>query len=225
MLRRHIALSAALAAALFSSTAANAQVPGAPVLQNAFSNPGLGVAANLGGGSGQSFYGLAGAYGMGGGRLQLSAAAGAHHSGDATRGAYGARVSANVWTSSGGGLAAGAFAGVGGAPRTRTGTVTTNPAALIIPVGITAAYRRGLGATRGFSAYVSPLYRWTRLTSDSSTSAGSMRVSLGLDISITSSFGATVGAELGSGGGGSGGGNSKGSSIFGGAISWVPGRR
>lgn len=217
---RNNTLAAISLAVILGSTAIAAQVPGAPVLQNAFSNPGLGLAANFGGGSGQSFYGLAAAYGMGGGRLQVSAAAGAQHSTDATRGAYGARASANVWTSAGGALAAAAFAGIGGAPRTRSGAVTTNPAMLVVPAGITAAYRRGLGSTRGIAAYVSPLYRWTRLTSDTSTSTGKLGASLGIDVSVTSSIGATIGAELGSATGGS-----KSSALFGGAVSWVPGRK
>jgi hypothetical protein len=66
MLGRIILITSACAAA------AGAQVPGAPVLQNAFANPGWAVAANLAGGSGQSFYGLATAMGLMTGQLQLS---------------------------------------------------------------------------------------------------------------------------------------------------------
>src|SRR5437763_3625286 len=72
------------------AASAAAQVPGAPVLQNAFANTGLAVAANFGGGGGQTFYGAAAALGLGGGRLQLSGAAGASHAKTSTRGAYGA---------------------------------------------------------------------------------------------------------------------------------------
>ena len=82
------------------AASAAAQVPGAPVLQNAFANPGLAIAANFGGGAGQSFYGAAGALGLGGGKLQVSGAAGAAHANGATRGAYGARLSASIWSSS-----------------------------------------------------------------------------------------------------------------------------
>ena len=201
---------------------ASGQVPGAPILQNAFNNPGLAVAANFGGGSGQSFYGAAAAWGMGSGRLQVSAAAGAQRSNDATRGAYGGRVAASVWTSSGGALGVGAFAGFGGAPRTAQAGTVTNPAVLIVPVGVTLGYRRALGSTRGISAYASPLYRWTRSTADTTTSAGSARVALGLDFSLSSSFGATVGAEIGSGGKADAG---AGTSTFGVAVTFVPGRR
>jgi len=53
-------VSAACAIAI-GAAGVGAQVPGAPVLQNAFANPGIAVAANFGGGSGQSFYGAAAA--------------------------------------------------------------------------------------------------------------------------------------------------------------------
>lgn len=201
---------------------ADAQVPGVPALQNAFANPGLAVAANVAGGDGQSFLGLAGAYGLGAGRLQASAAAGMQRAARATRGAYGARVAATLWTSSGGSLGAGAFAGVGGAPRTRDEAgVTTNAAVLQLPVGITIGYRRPLGARRGFSVYGSPLYRWARSEANAvTTSSGSFALAAGLDLGITPSLGLTVGGELSrarKGGGPAGG------TLFGGAVSFVPG--
>ena len=201
------------------AASAAAQVPGAPVLQNAFANPGLAIAANFGGGAGQSFYGAAGALGLGGGKLQVSGAAGAAHANGATRGAYGARLSASIWSSSSGGLAVAAFGGVGGAPSTRTANVVTNPAVMSIPAGISLGYRHALGTTRGVSAYVSPLYRWMRTDSGTVVSKNGMRVSLGLDFAFSQSFGATFGAELGQNNGGSGAGT------VGAAISFVPGRR
>lgn len=225
MLNNCKGLALGLTIGIGSASTAIAQTPGLPVLQNAFSNQGLAVAANFGGGSGQNFFGLAGGWGMGSGRLQLSAAAGAQRANDATRGAYGGRASLAVWTSSGGSIGVGAFGGVGGAPRTRTDEVTTNAAVLTIPVGVTAGYRRWIGRTRGFSAFASPLYRWTRSTideagspEDRSTSGGNFRVALGVDMTVTPSLGATVGTELGAGGSGEG-------AAFGLAVSWVPGRR
>src|SRR5437867_9392165 len=149
---------------------AGGQVPGSPVLQNAFNNQGLAVAANVAGGSGQSFLGAAAAWGPGSGRLQLSGAAGASRANNATRGAYGGRLAASVWTSSGGALGIGAFAGLGGAPRTRSAGVVTNPALMILPVGVTVGYRRSMGASRGLSAYASPFYRWVRADSAAVTS-------------------------------------------------------
>jgi len=96
-----------------------AQVPGAPVLQNAFANPGLALAANFGGGGGQSFYGAAAAWGLGGGKFLVSGAAGVGRSNGSARGAYGGRAAMSVWSTSGGSLGLAAFAGIGGAPSTK----------------------------------------------------------------------------------------------------------
>ncbi len=214
---------AALVAAIVAGSAAKAsgQVPGSPVLQNAFANPGLAVAANVTGGAGQSFFGAAAGYGLGSGRLQVSGAAGVQRSNAASRGAYGGRLAATVWRSAGQSLGAGAFAGVGGAARTRdAASDVTNPAVLIVPLGITVGYRRPLGVTRGISAYVSPLYRWTRAQAQAVTTSGSMAVAIGADLSISQSFGATLGAELGKASGTASGR----SSTFGVALSFVPGR-
>ena len=203
------------------SVSAIAQVPGAPVLQNAFANPGLAIAANFGGGAGQSFYGAAAAWGLGSGKLQVSGAAGAARSNGATRGAYGGRLAASVWSSSGGALGVAAFGGVGGAPGTQTAGVVTTPAVMTVPAGVTFGYRRPLGSSRGMSAYVSPFYRWMRTDSGTVASTGSVRVSLGLDFAFSPSFGATFGTELGQRSGGSAGS----ASTVGAAISFVPGRR
>jgi len=203
-----------------------AQVPGVPVLQNAFSNPGLAIAANFGTSSGQSYYGAAAAFGLGTeGTLSVSAAAGAQHGNGATRGAYGARIASRVWSSKGGALGVGGFAGYGGAQRTRTGTIVTNPAVMMIPVGLSVGYRRALGTTRGLSAYLSPFYRWVRTDSGAVASSGSMRISGGLDFSFSSSLGVTVGGDLGGAGSSSGGGGNKSSGALGAAISFVPGGR
>jgi hypothetical protein len=196
---------------------AGAQVPGAPVLQNAFSNPGLAVAADFGGGGGQSFYGAAAALGMG--RLQISGAAGAQRGNGTTRGAYGARLAASLWSSAGHALGVGAFAGIGGAPRAELAGVVANPATVIVPVGISLGYQRPIGASRGVSVYASPLYRWVRTDNGVVSSAGSMRLSLGLDFALTQSIGATLGSELGRGNGASG------ASTMGFALTFVPGRR
>lgn len=225
--RRRLVLGAraAVAAVMAGPAIAVAQVPGAPTLQNAFANPGLAIAGNVAGGrgegGGQSFYGAAAGYGLMGGRLLVSGAAGMQRANDATRGAYGARLAAAVWGSEGGALGAAAFAGVGGAPRTHdAGDIETNAAVMSIPAGVTIGYRRALGETRGISGYASPIYRWTRLkSSDVSSTTGSFSVGLGVDVSLTRSLGATVGAEVG---GGKSGGSS--STTWGLALSFVPGR-
>lgn len=201
-----------------------AQVPGVPVLQNAFSNPGLAFAANFGSGSGQSYYGAAAAWGMGSeGKLSLSAAAGAQSGNGATRGAYGARASSRIWSSGGGALGVGGFVGVGGAPSTSVDGVVTNPAVTMIPIGLSVGYRRGLGSTRGISAYVSPFYRWLKSDSGTVSSSGAVRVSGGLDFSFSPSLGLTVGGDLG--GAGNSTGTRRSSGAIGAAISFVPGGR
>jgi hypothetical protein len=207
-----------LSAALVGDNA-RAQVPGLPVLQNAFSNRGLAFAANFGGGSGHSYYGAAAAWGLGAtGAFMVSGAAGAQRTNGATRGAYGGRASMRLWESPRG-LGLAGFAGVGGAVRSRTGTVVTNPAVTVIPVGASIGYRRALGTRRGISAFVSPFYRWLRTDSGSVASEGSFRFSGGVDFSLTPSFGITLGGE----GGGSSGGRA--ASAFGAGLTFVPGRR
>jgi hypothetical protein len=213
------AITAAAGCALVASPAA-AQVPGAPVLQNAFANPGLAFAANFGTGSRQSFFGAAAGWGLGGGRIQVSGAAGVQRANDASRGAYGGRASFNAWTSSGGSLGAGAFAGIGGAPRTKDDTgVETNAAQIIIPAGVSIGFRRALGDVRGFSVYASPMYIWSRAeVGDVSASAGNFAGAVGLDFALTQSIGLTAGGQFGKASGGDNG------SLLGFAVSFVPGR-
>jgi hypothetical protein len=216
-----IGLSAALAVG--GNHAVLAQVPGLPVLQNAFSNPGVAFAANFGGSSGQSYYGAAAAWGLGAtGAFLVSGAAGAQRINSATRGAYGGRASMRLWASPSG-LGAAGFAGVGAAMRTRTGTVVTNPAVTVVPVGASIGYRRALGARRGISAFVSPFYRWARVDSGTIASSGSFRVSGGVDLSVTPSIGVTLGGEAG--GGGSNGLSGSPSTAFGVGLTFVPRRR
>ena len=216
-----------LALMCLMTAAVEAQMPGVPVLQNAFTNRGLAFAANFGGGGGQSVYGAAVAWGLGGtpdgdGRLSVAAGAAAQRANEATRGAYGARAAARLWSSAGGALGFGAFAGFGGAPRTRaaaTATVT-NPAVMIVPVGLSASYRRALGARRGMSVYASPFYRWSRAEANTVVSSGTIRFSAGLDFAFSRALGLTVGGEFG----GKTNGNSE-TSTIGGGISFIPGRR
>jgi hypothetical protein len=90
---------------------------------------------------------------------------------------------------------------------------------LTIPAGITAGYRRNIGTSRGISAYVSPMYRWARVTTedDETVSDGNFRAAVGVDFSFNPALGVTLGAEMGS--------SDTGASVFGAAVSWVPGGR
>jgi hypothetical protein len=205
---------------LIVAGALKAQVPGSPVLQNSFLNNGLGVAGNYGGGTGQSFYGAGAGWGFGEGRFQLSGVAGAQSSNDKTRGAYGARAAANVWSTRGRSFGVGAFAGVGGAPRTRTDNVVTNAATLFVPAGLSVAYQRPIGSKRGISVYASPMYRWARFDDGLVTTNGAFRGAVGVDFSVTHTFGVTVGGEFGQADSFTDTG-----SVFGAAVTFVPRRR
>jgi hypothetical protein len=180
------------------------------------------VAGNYGGGTGQTFFGAGAGWGFGEdeGRFQISGAAGAQTSNDKTRGAYGARAAANVWSTSSRSFGVGAFVGVGGAPRTRTDNIVTNAATLFVPAGVSVAYQRLLGARRGISVYVSPMYRWSRFEDDfASTTNGAFRGSIGVDFSVTHTFGVTVGGEFGQSDSFTDTG-----SVFGAAVTFVPRR-
>jgi len=221
----------AMAISLLFSTAARAQIPGLPVLQNAFASSGLAFAADFGGGQGQSFGGLAAAWGLGAAarsgsaRLQVSGAAGAARGNGSVRGAYGGRAAFTAWTTATGSMGVAAFAGIGGAPRTRANGTVTNAAVMIVPAGVTLSYRRPMGTTRGWSIYASPMFSWVRSRTDvSDVSSTGFRASVGFDFAFSPSLGATLGGEFGSAQLTSSNGRTS-SGSFGAAISFVPGRR
>jgi hypothetical protein len=196
-------LTLCIAALLSASTgwSAAAQLPNAPVLQNAWAAPGIVVAANLAGGSHGSVYAGAAAWAPSSARFQVSAGAGMQAREDhGSRFVYGGRLSVPVWSPGSGALGIGAFAGLGGGAGGSSRS-TTNPVdadstreTLIIPVGAAIGYRRGFGGIRGFSAYATPSYVMIR---GNGTSANLLRVGLGLDVGISAAFGITIGAETG----------------------------
>ena len=85
-------LAAALVLAAVGTARVGAQLPGLPVLQNAFVGPGLAGAANLGGGSGGTAYAAALGWAPGSARFQVSAGGGALVSEGETGAAFGPRV-------------------------------------------------------------------------------------------------------------------------------------
>ncbi len=205
------------------------QVPGTPVLQNAFGSPGLAVAANFGGGPGQGFGGAAVGWGLASGRLQVSGAVGVQRRRDESRGAYGGRLSGALWTTSGrpgwgGAFGVGGFVGVGGAAGTHTDDVVTNPSVVAVPAGISLGYRRAIGRTRGVSVYATPFYRWTRVDSVETENLSAFAVATGVDFAFSPSVGATIGVEFSSSDA-RGGGNERGAATFGAAIGFAPRRR
>jgi hypothetical protein len=200
MIRQFHALgvfAAASLAALCGVRPLGAQLPGLPVLQNAFVGPGLAAAVNVGGGSGASAYAAALAWAPRSGRLQVSLGGGAFVSSGSTGGAFGLRAAMPVFSLMNGNLGIAAFAGIGGAqgPREARGRAGLGQ----VPVGAAVAYRRALGATRGFSVYAAPFFEYFRsdFGEAGNESAGLFRVSVGGDFAVTRKIGVTAGLETG----------------------------
>lgn len=173
-----------------------AQLPGTPVLQNAWASPGIVVALDIGGGSGTSrgsTYAGAAAWAPSSGRFQLSGGAGMQtFSGSASRAVYGARAAVPVTQMMGGNLGVAAFVGIGGGASTAGDSLR---ATSVIPAGIAIGYRRSVGAGgKGFSIYADPHYQYQ---SGPKNKKGYVRVGAGVDAGITPRFGLTVGLESG----------------------------
>lgn|GEM_PF-1101006 len=169
-----------------------AQMLGAPVLQNAFTNRGVTVGADFGSGSDLSSYGAAvswspmsATYALSGGIAYLDPKFG---SGTAT---YGARLMVPVLHR---------FPQFGVAPFVGMGGATMNGVTdWQIPLGVAFGYRRAVGESgRAISAYVSPFYSWARVRENGVTSThGLFRVSFGVDAAVLPQVGVTVGYETG----------------------------
>lgn len=193
---------ASLRAALFATaffglcvvpTIAGAQLPGVPVLQNAFANPGLTIAVNYGHSDESKAYAGAVAWAPPSTRFQVIGGFGVLDADGADRAsAWGARAAVPVTQSMmGGKLGIGVFAGVGGASQ-------DNVSVLHVPAGASVSWRTRLGERRGISLYAAPFYSWTRVSLDEeSQSKGLVRASFGVDVAVVPSLGITVGYELG----------------------------
>jgi hypothetical protein len=172
---------------------ARAQMPGVPVLQNAFTNPGVTLAVNAGTSTDAKAYAGAAAWAPSSGRFQLSLGAGGFDPKTGKMGiAYGVRAAVPLTflpRSESYGISL--FAGFGGASPD---TLTLNQ----VPVGLGIGYRRALGATRGISLYATPTYLFARQSGGgTSTRKNLLRASVGLDVTLISSLGLTLGYELG----------------------------
>jgi hypothetical protein len=195
IIRRHRSSLGAVTCAvvMFAAPELPAQMPGVPVLQNAFANPGLTVAVNYGHADDLRAYAGALAWSPSSARFQVTGGFGAVDPkvGDRSN-AWGARVSVPITqTMMSGKLGIGAFAGVGG--------MSQNDASLLhVPGGVSVSFRTRLGERRGISFYAAPFYSWTRATvGDESDNKGLVRASFGVDVAVVPSLGITVGYELG----------------------------
>jgi outer membrane scaffolding protein for murein synthesis (MipA/OmpV family) len=213
---------AAILAIVVSGPDAAGQLPGLPVLQNAFVGPGFAAALNVGGGGDGTTYAAALGWAPRSARFQVSVGAGALVADGATGGAFGARVAVPIFTLMKGNLGIAAFGGLGGAqgPKVQDGRVGLGQA----PVGAAVGYRRAIGATRGFSVYAAPFFAYFRSDFGNSTqSAGLFRISIGGDFALTRAIGLTAGLEAG----GSRRANGPGPDgvIWGAGVSYAVGRR
>jgi hypothetical protein len=221
--RRNLRRAAAFALVQLGwSAGGEAQLPGLPVLQNAFVGPGFAAAVNGGGGSGSSAYAAALGWAPGSARFQVSIGAGAHVGGGDTGGAFGARVAMPVFSLMNGNLGVAAFAGVGGArgPTVQGARVGLGQA----PIGAAVGYRRALGTTRGVSVYAAPFFAYFRSDFGNRTQSASLfRISVGGDVVLTRAIGVTAGLEAG--GKRSGNGPGPDGVTWGAGVSYAFGRR
>ena len=181
------------AAALAAVPAAQAQMPGQPVLQNAFTNPGWSFGVNYGDSDEALGYGGAVAWGNGSGKFGVSLGGGLW---DPEVGenvfAWGARGMWSPLRFSRERLGGALFAGIGGA---RQGELDLIEA----PIGASVGYRAALGRTRGISVYVAPFFRLSRADLGGGEGETSLlfRGSVGVDVALMERLGATLGYEFG----------------------------
>ena len=195
-LMRHNALLriAAIAIAISCATAdCVAQMPATPVLQNAWANAGITVAADYGKATDASAFAGALAWSPRQSRFQLSVGAGVVKvDSGGSQGAYGGRLSIPLVSFASGNIGTAIFGGVG---------VTSNSGVTLssFPIGASIGFRHGLGATRAISAYVAPFYTIARTSGSSigKATGGAMRASVGVDVTIARQIGLTVGYETG----------------------------
>jgi len=195
---RTVLISTAAILCLALSTASGrciAQMPGQPVIQNAFSNPGITVGLNFGRATEEDASGFAGAaaWAPASGKFLVSGGAGMVKAGEADGVfAWGARAMLPIaLLKLGDSFGVAAFAGVGGASENGANRLNATP-------GATIGYRRAIGSSRGVSVYAAPFYSWSRIDAgDVAASGGSFRVSFGVDITVVRSIGLTVGYETG----------------------------
>lgn len=179
-----------------AASAADAQMPGIPVLQNAFANPGITAGAVYGGGGGTNAGGIAATWAPGTGWIQLTGGGGGARAGGETGFSGGARVAVSLGRFIGflRRESVGVTAFVGGGLAKQSGAT-----AVALPAGLGAGFRRALGATRVISAYVAPFYGRYELRGVHPDPGPSrlLRVSGGVDVALLRNVGLTVGAEGG----------------------------
>lgn len=181
-------------AMLACATTAATQMPGTPLLQNAWANPGIVAAFNFGGGDG-SVYAAAASWTTASSRLQLSAGLGLRsRSGAGTKSVYGARLAVPFGGASSA-FGFGAFAGVGATATGNANSVDSVATTTAFPIGLAIGWRHALGDSRGISLYATPAYEF--LPGSRNSNAGLFRTGVGVDVGIAKALGLTAGVEFG----------------------------
>ena len=200
---------------------ASAQLPGAPVLQNAWATPGVVAAINFGSGSDGEVYALTGSWAPTSGRFQLSGGAGSRRfSGVGSRSVFGLRLAVPFGGGAASNLGFAAFVGGGGGAGGKSNAADSLASTSQLPVGAAIGWRRALGASHGLSLYASPSYVFF---TGGSKAGGLVRTSVAADLGITASLGLTAGVEFGQTRARSIGGPS--GALFGAGIAYALGRR
>jgi hypothetical protein len=191
---RSIAAAIGVSVVLFAARDLEAQMPGTPVLQNAWASPGVVGAFNFGGGSDGSVYAAAASWTPTSAKLQLSAGIGLRsRTSSSSKSVYGVRL-AVPFSGSSGAFGFGAFAGVGGGSKATTTAADSGASTTVIPIGVSLGWRRALGSARGFSIYATPSYLFL---SGGASNGGLVRAGVGVDVGITRAFGITAGVDFG----------------------------
>lgn len=192
----NVVLAGSLALLAFISIPADAQIPGAPVLQNAWATPGIVGAIDITGGSDGSVYAAAASWTPGSGRFEVSGGGGFQsRTGKSSRGVFGGRLAVPLpFGGASGSFGAAAFAGIGGGSGGTTAFVDSISSTIEIPVGLGIGWRHALGKSRGVSVFGTPSYVFF---SGGTKTGGLFRAAIGADAGITPALGVTLGVEFG----------------------------
>jgi len=188
-------VAAAFSFVITSPTPAVAQMPGAPVLQNAWATPGAVGAVNFSGGSDGEAYALAASWAPTSSRFQISGGFGSRHiTAIGSRSVFGVRLAMPFGAGAMSGIGFAAFVGAGGSEGGKTAVGDSVESTSEVPLGAAIGWRRALGAAHGVSIYASPSYV---LFSGGTKSGGLVRGAVAADVGITPSLGFTAGIEFG----------------------------
>lgn len=184
---------AAISLVTLGAAVATAQMPGAPVLQNAWVTPGVVGAINFASGADGTVIAAAASWSATSGRFGLSGGFGSRRvTSIGSRSVYGVRL-AIPFGGQASTLGFAVFAGAGGTGGGGTASDSTQSKSEV-PVGASVGWRKALGASHGLSIYASPSYVFL---SGGTKSGGLVRGAVGVDVGLTKAMGLTAGADFG----------------------------